>query len=42
MTLITDVILKLWTPKNEFRGLSKKSRLRGPLEKQHGKQTKNL
>ena len=42
MTLIADVILKLWTPKNEVRELSKKSRLRGPLDKQHGKRTKNL
>ena len=33
MTLIVDVFLKLRTPKNLFREMSKKSRFRGAFEK---------
>ena len=42
MTLIADVFPKLWTPKNVVRLLSKKYRLRGPFNKQHGKQAETL
>ena len=37
MTLIADVFSKVRTPKNVVKQTSKKSRFRGPLEKQHGK-----
>ena len=37
MTLIVDVFPKLRTPKNVVKQLSKKSRVIGPFDKQHGK-----
>ena len=37
MTLIADIFPKLRTPKNVVKQLSKKSRVRGPFDKQHGK-----
>ena len=37
MTLIADILSKLRTPKNILRSMPKKSRLRGSVEKQHGK-----
>ena len=42
MTLIADVFLKFWIPKNVVRVISKKSRFRGPFEKQHGKWDQTL
>ena len=42
MTLIADVFSKLQTPKNVVRYMSKKSRFRGPFERQHGKWTQTL
>ena len=42
MTVIADVFPILWTPKNMVRWTSKKSRLRGSFEKQHGKRTQAL
>ena len=37
MTLIADLFPKLRTPKNVVRYMSKKSRFKGPFDKQHGK-----
>ena len=37
MTFIVDVFPKLRTVKNVVKQMSKKSRLRGPFDKQHGK-----
>ena len=37
MTLIADIFPKLGTPKNVVKQLSKKSPIRGPFDKQHGK-----
>ena len=42
MTLITDVIPKLWTPNDVVRSMSKKWHLRGPFQKQHGKRVQTL
>ena len=42
MTLIADVFSKLWIPKNVVWVISKKSRFRGPFEKQHGKPAQTL
>ena len=42
MTLITDVIPKLWTPNDVVRSMSKKWRLRGPFQKQHDKRVQTL
>ena len=42
MTVIADVFPKLWTSKNVVRSTSKKSRLRGSFEKQHGKRSQTL
>ena len=42
MTLIGDVFPKLQPPKNVVRSTSKKSRLRGSFEKQHGKCVQTL
>ena len=42
MTLIGDVFPKLQPPKNVVRSTSKKSRLRGSFEKQHGKCAQTL
>ena len=41
MTLISDLFAKLRTPKNVVRYLSKKSRFKGPFDKQHGKRVQN-
>ena len=42
MTLIADSFLKLRTPKNVVRYMSKKSRFKGPFDKQHGKGVQTL
>ena len=42
MTLIGDVLLNLRTLKDVIVSISKKSRLRRPVEKKHGKQGKAL
>ena len=42
MTLIAYVSPKLRTPNNVVRQMPEKSRLRGPLERQCGKQVKTL
>ena len=42
MTLIADLFPKLRTPKNVDRYLSKKSRLKGPFDRQPGKRVQTL
>ena len=42
MTLIADVFLKLPTTKDVLRKMSKRSYLRGPLNRRHGKQSETL
>ena len=42
MTLIADFFPKLRTPKNVVRYMSKKSRLKGPFDRQHGKRVQTL
>ena len=42
MTLKADVFPKLRTPKNMVRQMLQKPRLRGSVEKQHGKWVKTL
>ena len=42
MTFIADLSPKLRTPKNVVRYLSKKSRLKGPFDRQHGKRIETL
>ena len=42
MTLITEVFSKIRTPKNMVRSMSKKSRFKGSLGKQHGKWRQTL
>ena len=42
MTLIADLFPKLRTPKNVARYLSKKSRFKGPFDRQHGKRVQTL
>ena len=42
MSLIGYVFLKLRTPKDVVRKMSKKSRLRGSLYRQHGKRAETL
>ena len=42
MTFIADLFPKLRTPKNVVRYLSKKSRLKGPFDRQHGKRFETL
>ena len=42
MTLIADLFPKLRTPKNVIRYMSKKSRFKGPFERQHGKRLQTL
>ena len=42
MTLIADFFPKLRTPENVLRYMSKKSRLKGPFDKQHGKLVQTL
>ena len=37
MTLIADSLPKLRTPKNVATYMSKKSRFKGPFDRQHGK-----
>ena len=37
VTLIANFFLKLWTPKNVFKQMSKNSCFRGTFNKQHGK-----
>ena len=41
MTLIADLFPKLRTPKNVLRYMSKKSRFKGPFDRQHGKRFKH-
>ena len=42
MTFIAHSFPKLRTPKNEVRYLSKKSRFKGPFDRQHGKRVQTL
>ena len=42
MTLIADLFLKLRTPENVVRYMSKKSRFKGPFDMQHGKRVQTL
>ena len=42
MTLIADLCLKLRTPENVVRYMSKKSRFKGPFDRQHGKRVQTL
>ena len=42
MTVIADFFPKLRTPENVVRYMSKKSRLKGPFEGQHGKRVQTL
>ena len=42
MTLIGDLFLKLRTPENVVRYMCKKSRFKGPFDRQHGKLVQTL
>ena len=42
MTLRADLFLKLRTPQNVARYMSKKSRSKGPFDRQHGKLLQTL
>ena len=42
MTLIADLFPKLRTPENVVRYMSKKSRSKGPFDRQHGKRVQTL
>ena len=42
MTLIADLFAKLRTPRNVVRYKSKKSRFKGPFDRQHGKRVQTL
>ena len=42
MTLIADLFPKLHAPKNVDRYISKKSRFKGPFDRQHGKRVETL
>ena len=42
MTLIADLFPKLRTPENVVRYMFKKSRFKGPFERQHGKRVQTL
>ena len=42
MIFIADLFVKLRTPKNVVIYLSKKSRFKGPFDKQHGKRVQTL
>ena len=42
MTFIADIFAKLRTPKNVVRYLSKKSRFKGLIDRQHGKRVQTL
>ena len=41
-TLIADLFPKLRTPENVVRYMSKKSRFKGPFDRQHGKRVQTL
>ena len=42
MTLIADLFRKLRNPENMARYMSKKSRFKGPFDRQHGKWVQTL
>ena len=42
MTFIADLFSKLRIPQNVARYLSKKSRFKGPFDRQHGKRVQTL
>ena len=42
MTFIVEIFPILRTPKNVVRSMSKKSRFKGPIDKQHGKRVETL
>ena len=42
MTLIADLFPKLGTLENVVRYMSKKSRFKGPFDRQHGKRVQTL
>ena len=42
ITFIADLFPKLRTPKNVLRYISKKSRFKGPFDRQHGKRVQTL
>ena len=42
MTLLADLFLKLRTPEKGVRYMSKKSRFKGPFDRQHGKRVETL
>ena len=42
MTLIADLFRKSRTPVNVIRYMSKKSRFKGPFDRQHGKRVQTL
>ena len=42
MTLIADLFPKWRTPENVIRYMSKKSRFKGPFDRQHGKRVQTL
>ena len=42
MSFIADLCAKLRTPKNVVRYMSKKSRFKGPFDRQHGKRVQTL
>ena len=42
MTLIADFFQKLRTPENVARYMSKKSRFKGPFDRQHGKRVQTI
>ena len=42
MTFIADLFPKIPTPKNVVRYLSKKSRFKGPFDRQHGNRVQTL
>ena len=42
MTFIADLFPKLRTPKNVLRYMCKKSRFKGPFDRQHGKRVQTL
>ena len=42
MTFIVEIFPILRTPKNVVRSMSKKSRFKGPFDRQHGKRVETL
>ena len=42
MSFIADLFVKLRTPKNVVRYMSKKSRCKGPFDRQHGKRVQTM